>query len=149
MAAEADKPPLDLYVRTLPTRLRAFLASLDRQLSNGWSRATDLEKKPAAFYHGKLFCYRCDARSDRPAATLSLSNWTDSTLKSDRVVPDRRCASGEWDLPKLAGDERLSVLQSFVNDAVAPIAAEHCVATLIVAVEDYGQAMMMLENIAG
>jgi len=102
---------------TIPEAQEAdYVQRIAARLGDGWTRDRDAEKRLEEQSSPGFYFFRCDARSDRPAALLWLTRQDEDSLYVPNVVPSR--------YGQLTHDEYNRVITEFHREYAEPVARE-------------------------
>src|SRR5438445_22404 len=79
----------DLHISGDPSKIPAFVASVENSLTDGWIRDRDAEErgKQRVGRNGHRFCFSCARMRERRAALLALSERAPGVLYVSNIVP--------------------------------------------------------------
>jgi hypothetical protein len=106
----------DLTIAMPETQDARYVTCIEARLHDGWMRDRDAETNLERVSGHGFYFFRCDARSDRPAAVLSLTRQDKDTLYVPNVVPHE---SG-----RLTYDEYNRVVVEFHHEYAGPVALD-------------------------
>jgi hypothetical protein len=104
----------DLILRGNRQALDSFIAELDRHLTDGWTRKHAREAEVSKEAFGKMYCFACTAKVDRPACELWVATHSDGGLYVSNILAD--------ELSSLTYDQYNDILANFNEACIGPAA---------------------------
>lgn len=103
----------DLSFRGRADALGRLVERMDERATGEWRRDREKEQQLKGA-PGPMFCFRCSASRDRPAASLWLADTDGQELYVPNIVPD--------ELRQLSRDQYNQILQAFHDEIALPAA---------------------------
>jgi hypothetical protein len=106
----------DLFLRGEPEQLLAMVGEVERLICDGWSRDAETERslRALALRGEPTYCFACDRREHRPAATVFITQKESGLFYVPNVMPrDQR---------ELSHDDYNAILAEFCDRFVRPAA---------------------------
>ncbi len=103
----------DLIFRGQTAALGRLIEKLEERATGEWRRDREKEQQLKGA-PGPMFCFRCSASGERPAASLWLAQNEDRELYVPNIVPD--------EIRQLSRDQYNRVLQEFHDELALPAA---------------------------